>query len=384
MSDAAFSELAKKFSDGGTNALLDTLAARFRAEKKHHQLFDVLLMRERARLGLPSVLSSSIDELPEPTRSQLEDAYIAVCREVGSLLLAEGKVREAWPYLRPVGDRSLVAQGLANVEPNEENLNPLIEILLHEGVDVGAGFQLVLDHYGTCNSISTFEGVVLAKPRVDQQAAAERLVRRLHEELLTSLRTHIERQEGKVPTEQPIVQLLADRDWMFEGNNYHIDTTHLASIVRFARVLESPESVRLAYELAEYGRRLSPQFHFAAEEPFAELYVSHVLFFAAQLGDRVDEAVQYFRERAEKIDPLAEGTAAAETYISLLARLRRFPEAIEAAATLIPPGTQTSGFAPTMMELSRENGDYSRLLQVCQERDDVVGYAAGLIEQSKR
>ena len=41
------------------------------------------------------------------------------------------RVREAWPYLRPLGDRALVADGLASIEPDEENLQPMIEILLH-------------------------------------------------------------------------------------------------------------------------------------------------------------------------------------------------------------------------------------------------------------
>ena len=34
------------------------------------------------------------------------------------------------------------------------NIDELVEVLLQEGVDVERGFQIVLDSYGTCNSIT--------------------------------------------------------------------------------------------------------------------------------------------------------------------------------------------------------------------------------------
>jgi hypothetical protein len=287
-------------------------------------------------------------------------------------------VREAWPYLRPLGDRPLVADQLASIEPNEENLQALIEILLHEGVDVGRGYQLVLDHYGTCNAISAFEGVVMARSRAEQREAAARLVRRLHSELLANIRADIEQREETPLTETSIRQILARRDG-FPGETYHIDITHLASTLRYARLLEEKESIQLALDLAEYGRRLSPQFRSAGEEPFADAYCGEVLFFASQLGEQVDEALEYFRDRARSVDAYHQGTLAAEVYVVLLARLGRHTDAINAATKLIPPGTHTTGFAPTLMELCRIAGDYSQLLKTCQEQGDVVGYAAGLL-----
>ena len=67
-------------------------------------------------------------------------------------------------------------------------------------------------------------------------------------------------------------------------------------MVRFARLLESPELLKLAHDLTEYGRRLGEEFQFKGEPPFAEPYASHGLFFDAQLGRRVDEALAYFRD----------------------------------------------------------------------------------------
>ena len=52
--------------------------------------------------------------------------------------------------------------------------------------------------------------------------------------------------------------------------------------------------------------------------------------------------------KAEQASPEQEGTAAAETYIVLLVRLRRFADALAAHEKLIPPTVRTSGFAPNL------------------------------------
>jgi hypothetical protein len=382
MAEEVFQKLDAELTQGGSEHLLTLLADQFRAEQKYHELFDILLMRERLRLQLPPT-TTSIDELPEPARSQLENAYLNICREVGDLLLSQQNVREAWPYLRPLGDRTFVAARLAAIEPNEDNLQALVEILLHEGVDVSRGYQLVLDHYGTCNAISAFEGLIMTKSKADRQDAAEKLIRQIHEELSVNLRADFEQREGTPPQESTLRELLAKRPGQV-GDSYHIDTSHLASAVRYARMLERPECIRFALDLAEYGKALSPQFQFADQEPFVDAYAMHARFFAAQLGESVDDALETFRQRAEQVDAYREGTLAAEVYVVLLTRLGRHAEAIAAAAKMLPPGTHTTGFAPTLMELCQQSGDYTQLLQVCRDRDDQVGYAAALLAQNYR
>jgi hypothetical protein len=312
----------------------------------------------------------------------VDDAYLDACRQVGTMLLDEGKLREAWMYLRPVGDKTLVAKALERTEPSEDNLQDLIEIGLHEGVAPALGYALVLKNYGTCNAITTFEGALAGRARPDQQAAAALLLEHLHGELLANVRSDIARREGREPDASTLAELVADRDWLFADHNYHIDTTHLAATIRFARVIEDQRLLGLAHDLTEYGRRLSQQFQFAGDEPFAEVYPSHALFFAAQLGRQVDEAIACFREKARSLPIDQHGTAAAEVYIGLLARLGRHGEAIDATIELIPPGVRTSGFAPGLLELARAGGDYERLLGVCRQRGDLVSYTAGLVARA--
>ncbi len=339
-------------------------------------------MQTRRRLGLPIILTTPLEELEEPLRGEVETAYLAACREAGWLLWHSGEYRQAWMYLRPVGDQSSVATALENVEPTEENRNDLIEIALREGVAPAIGLKWVIQHYGTCNAITAYDTEAPRFRRSQQRAAAAVMVRRLHDELMANIRAAIARQEGQEPTENTIPDLLRDRDWLFGEMSYHIDASHLASVVRIARIVEDEPSLRLAWELTDYGRRLAGTFQFAGDEPFAEVYPSHRFFFGSQLGMQIDEAIAYFRERAERANIEEEGTAAAEVYIVLLVRLQRFAEALTAHLKLIPQDVRTTGFAPSLLEIGRMAEDYDQLMKICRGRGDVLGFAAGLIAKN--
>jgi hypothetical protein len=95
----------------------------------------------------------------------------------------------------------------------------------------------------------------------------------------------------------------------------------------------------------------------------------------------VEEALGFFHNRACEVDAYHQGTLACETYVVLLSRLGRHAEAMANAMQYFPPGTHTTGFAPTMIELCRAAGDYSKLLDHCRDRGDLVGYAAGLLAE---
>jgi hypothetical protein len=205
------------------------------------------------------------------------------------------------------------------------------------------------------------------------------LVERVHRDLSANVRADIARQEAAEPAPSTLAELVAHRDWLFGQYSYHLDTTHLASTVRYARVLSDPAALRLAYDLTAYGRRLHEQFQYRGEAPFEEIHASHELYFGALLGQNVPAAVEYFRQQAES-QPAAEvGPLPAEVYVDLLARLGRFEEAAAASARLLTPEIRTTGFAPSLLELSERGGSYETLLKATRERGDLVGFAAGLI-----
>jgi hypothetical protein len=374
---STFDSLQAALKSGGVESAFDNLAEHLRGEQKFHEMFDVRLMQARRKVGLPVITSQGLDDLAEPLRTRMEEAYLAACREIGGLLLAAGRLREAWMYLRPLGDKPLVAAALEKL-PSEGHYEEIIEIALHEGVAPALGFRLVLAHYGICNAISLFDAEMPQKPRHERQQVAALLVEHLHRDLMSSLKAEITREQGIAPQEPTIAGLVADREWLFANDNYHVDTTHLSSVVRFALVIDDAEALRKALDLTEYGRRLNVSYQFRGEEPFADTYPTTALFLGALLGQNVEEALAFFQERATTLSCDTAGTAPAEVYIGLLSRLKRNSEALDAAASLLPPGVRTSGFAPSLLELAALAGRYDRLMDVCRERGDLVGYMAGL------
>ncbi|MGE3776967.1 MAG: hypothetical protein AB7F89_07280 [Pirellulaceae bacterium] len=365
----------------GVDAILARLTDQLRQEHKYHELFEVLKIQVRRRLQLPLLSGDASDNLDEARRHQLEEGLLSACREVGMLLIGQGKIREAWMYLRPVGERAEAARALATIKATDENTDELVEVCLHEGVDIGRGFQLVLDKFGTCNAITTYESSIARQSRSDQQAAAEQLVRHVHGELLRSVTADIARQENATPAETTLRELVADRDWLFGEYSYHIDTTHLASTVRIARVVDAPDVLVLARDMTEYGRRLAQQFQYKGEEPFADIYPSHALFFDAVLGHDVTAALRYFGQKAETLDAAEHGSLPVETYVQLLDRVGQYTQAMDVLMRFADQEQRPRQVVPLLMDLAGKQGDYTSVAEFCRRHHDLLGFGSALAHQ---
>ena len=379
-----FSYLEQELERGGVDAVLQKLDEELRRKKEYHELFEVLKMKVRRRLSLPLFYRDDGDDLEDEQRKALEDGLIDACRTVGMALFAMGKIREGWMYLRPVGDNAAVTRQLAHVPINDENRDEMVEVALHEGIDIELGYQLVLDHYGTCNAITTYQNFAHGRNRTEMQRPCGQLVRHVHAELLESVCSDIQRQEGKSPAEATLLEMLEGRDSLFGEYSYHIDASHLSSTVQASRCLDDPELLRLAIDLTEYGKRLDKQFQYPGEEPFVETYPHHQLYFRALLGEDVDTAIEHFRGRAQNIDAYQQGSIAVETYIELLARLGRGTEAINATIELIPSNVHTTGLAPDLLELAKDAEVYEPVLNHYRQRDNLLGYATALMQSAEQ
>lgn len=379
-----FEDLENALEQGGTQGVLDQLAGQLEQEAKYHEIFEVRKMQLRNRLGLPLLYSDSGDELAEQQRIKLEDGLIDACREVGTALMERGQLREGWMYLRPVGDKIAARELLEKTEVSEENMDEFVEIALHEGVSAARGYKLVLDNYGTCNSITMFESLGQQLPLEDRQQLADLLLKQVHGELTGTVKADITQQRGQEPEGDSLQQLVDGREWLFGEHSYHIDTTHLASTVRFARCLADPAALKMALDLTFYGRQLSEQFQYDGDEPFVDIYPSHALFFQALLGENLEEALAYFAERAENVSADEFGTGAIEIYVDLLARVGQFQQAVETSSRLIPPGTHVAGHAPSLVELCELAENYDSLLALSREQGDLLGFATGLLKAGTR
>ena len=351
---------------------------------EYHRLFDLRLIQERRRLGLPLDRRTPIDDVEEPLRSQLETGYLAACREVGQLLLEAGRLREAWMYLRPAGDKLSIRKHLARVVPDEEHSDELIELALYEAVDPERGYAWLLGRNGTCSAITTLDGMSAQLGAEDLKACAAVLVRHIYAELRGNMRGHLNRMTNQPPPNLSIHELLAQHPELMAGGNYHLDTSHLASAMRYARLLTEPSLVAKAAELAEYGTYLPTDMQYPGEAPFEELYKSHGLLLDATLGRNVDAAIDYFGRRARESKDDAQSTTAVETYLILLTRVGRTGEALSQYAALVPAGRELSTHAPTLLELAQQSGDWGSYEQICRDRNDALGFAAGLAAKGSK
>lgn len=364
----------------GADAALDWLIEHYRHRGDYPELFEALKLRLRHRLGLPPMpVEGEAERLDRQTDLELEQGLLDACREVGGRLLTEGRLEEGWMYMRAVADKEAAAAAIADVPVTAENLDAMLALLVHEGLDCRRGTEISLQQRGVCNTITMLDSVVAMRARVDQQAAVSALVRRVHTELLESVVADITRREGSPPQQETLEEILAARpDWL-AGGGYHMDTTHIASTVRFARVLDDADDLRLALDIASYGRQLHSQYQYPGEEPFEPLYPMSIALFRVLLGQRVDAGLNLFLQKAEDVDAAQHGPVAVETYVDLLSRIGRHREALKVLLRKMPEGMRPLGIAPSVLELSRLAGDYSPMLEQCDRLDDALGFAAAAV-----
>lgn len=393
MNAKIFEQLQKLHLESGPLATAKRLVDEMRQQKRYPELFEALKMYHRVELGLPAVQTdptgngSNTNLLGDPVQDQLDKRLIESCKEVGIALLRQGALQEGWMYMRAVGDREAAAEALEGVDATQENLDMLLALLVQEGVDVQRGTRLSLSMRGTCNTITMMDSVIAMRGRADQQAAVGVLVEHVHQELLESVRADLQRRENWTADhpdarELSLEKLLASRPGLLKDGTYHLDTTHLASTIRFARILDDEKSLRLALDIAQYGRQLHAQYQYPSDEPFADLYPMSIALFKALLGEQLEGAVRMFLQKAESLDPQEHGTVAIETYADLLTRIGRPGEAMQFLIKRMPRGMRPYGIAPSLIELAELSGEYQAMMTHARERLDDVGFAAALLQQA--
>lgn len=375
MTANGFEKLESTLRGEGPQAGLDLLAQQFLDQKNYRGWFEVRLLRRRHELGLPLIQEGSLEDIPAGQRRDYEATFIEAARETGNLFLADGNIPAAWPYFRAVGDTGPVAAAIENVEAGE-GIEPVIEIAFLEGVHPAKGFQLLLAHYGTCRAISSFEQYPARQGRDD---CARLLVQTIHGELVARLKAAILEVEGQAPETGSLTELLAGRDWLFGEYSYYVDTSHVMSVIRFSAELDDPETLRLAVELTDYGRRLSSNFQYKGDPPFENIAVDYGVYLRALLGEDPDGAVAHFRRKVEESDPEQIGTAPAQVLVGLLAHLGRYAEAIDVSLERLGSADPARLACPSVYALCQMAGDFERLQEVAREREDLLTFAAGAL-----
>ncbi|MDA1316348.1 MAG: hypothetical protein O2968_23790 [Acidobacteria bacterium] len=376
--ETPFQEVEKLLAERKPAAAFDYLIERYRAEEKYALLFEARLMKKRHELGLPLIPTVPLDGLDPEVQRSYDDGSVEAAREVGELFLAQGNIGRAWPYFRAVGDAGPVREAIEKMPPEAE-LDDVIQVAFNERVHPKKGFELILQNHGICRAITCFGQYPSTEGRDE---SARLLVGTLHGEVVASMKRVIERQEGATPETNSIPELIEGRDWLFEGNSYYVDTSHVGSCIQFGPELQDEETLRLLIELTEYGKHLAEMFQYHGEPPFENIYEDYGIYLRCVVGDDTDAGVVHFRTKLENYHPDDIGSAPAQVLVKLLVRLRRFDEAIEAFDRFLTDADPNYLSCPNRIQLCQMGRCFDELRRMAEERGDLLTFAAARLQEN--
>jgi hypothetical protein len=347
-------------------------------KEDYHALFDALLLQARLKLGLPALLSQSGEELTPDQKTAYENEVRSAARTVGQLFLDAKNIVSAWPYFRMIGEPAPVAAALDAYEATDDDevFPAILDISIQEGAHPDRGFALLLKRFGICNAITTL-GQSFPYSGAIRQKAITRLVDSLYGDLRERLAVHVKELEGTAPPETAgIAEILHGRDQLLSEDGYHIDISHLASVIQFALELPPGDTSRKVMELCQYGVLLSPRLQPSSDAPFEGGYADYAAYYRTLNGIDVDEGLARFRLKAESVADAKEETAPAEVFVHLLAQLGRQQEALAAFSRYLAQAEPRRLACPSPQELARRSGDYPSLAELSLRRGDAVTYLA--------
>ncbi len=380
MEPAVFEDLERTLTQEGPEQAIDRLCQTLRDSKEYDKLFYALLLKKRHELGVSPVPTEAADALPSEVHAPYEEAIRQAAREIGRLYLEENQIPRAWIYFRMIGEPQPVVEALEHFQPGEdEDSQQVIEIAFHQGVLPEKGFDWILQRYGICSAITMVSGMEFPQPSV-REYCIRALVRALYAQLQERLCEEVRGREGSLAGEHPSVrQLIAGRDWLFADDYYHVDISHLSSVVQMCVYLPPCEELDLARQLCEYGAHVSTRFQYRSDPPFEDPYRDYGFYLGVLAGDQVEEGLAHFRAKVEKADPETIGTYPAEMFVNLLLKANRPREALAVARQYLATASNPQPTCPTIAELCRRNNDYLTLAQVAREQGDPVHFMAGLL-----
>lgn len=374
---AAFDRLRAALADGPL-AAIDALAGELRAAGDFNNLFYARLMRKRVELGLPPFPTGSSADVPPEAHEAYEDAIRRAGREVGALYLERGDIPKAWVFYRMLGEPEPVKLALRGYDPPPDaDTYPVVEVAWQHAVFPEKGFDLVLDRHGVCSAITMVHSSDLGQNTAVRDYCVRRLVRALHEQLLERLRNDLT-SRGTPADGLSITDVVTRHPELFADDVYHVDTSHLSSVVQMALQLPKCEEVGLARELCRYGEKLSPGLKGDNDPPFDDTYADYGVYLDVISGADVDGGLAHFRAKAAR--GAADGYQfPAEVLVNLLLKADRLPDALAAAKQYLASEDGRQLSCPGVTELARRAGDYQTAAEVARANTDPVNFLASLI-----
>ena len=235
-----------------------------------------------------------------------------------------------------LGEPEPIKQALAKYDPGpDDDTYPIVEVAWQQGVLPEKGFDVILDRHGVCSAITMVHSADLTQNPALREYCVRRLVRALSEQLVERLRNDL-RSHGLDASGTTVPELL--RDELFGEDLYHIDVSHLSSVVQMAMQLPPGPELDLARGLCAYGVRLSPGLRGDNDPPFEGTYADYQVYLDVLAGADAEAGLDHFRAKTERF--AAEGYQfPAEVLVNLLLRVDRLPEALEVARKYLSGAT---------------------------------------------
>ncbi len=367
----------------------ERLLARLREPRFLPYLFEYLNMQGRRELGFHMQVDPRARSGAAEPAAQDEEYFVSACRLVGDEFVTAGDPAAAWPYYRAAGLADRMREAIEGFRyagtPGDlvarQRLDGIIQVAFTEGGHPIRGYELILEHRGTCDGITAFERQFSHAHEIREQCGLL-LVRQMMRDLRAGIRRAIELEEGRPPVDdprEPLERLLEGRPWLFKRGRPHVDDSHLQSVIRIASTLETPEALESAIELCHYGTHLGPADQRVEQPPFQDFYRDYRIFLGALLGRDADAAAELFGRKAEEAGAGRDGSwFAAQILVLLLFRLRRYREAVAAYLRFLG-GARQIKVAPSLIRLCELAGDPQSLVEFARRRQDLVQLCAAHI-----
>ncbi|OWK34682.1 hypothetical protein [Fimbriiglobus ruber] len=376
---AIYDRLRASLETSGPLVAVDRLCDELRKAEDFQNLFYARLMRKRIELGLSPFPTGPSTELPPETHEAYENTIREAGREIGHIYLERRDIPKAWVFFRMLGEPGPVKEALAKYQPGpDDDAYPVVEVAWQHAVLPEKGFDIILDRHGVCSAITMVHSADLSQNPAVREYCVKRLVRALHEQLLERLRGDLEARGTPAATDATIPQILAVHPDICADDAYHIDVSHLSSVVQLAIQLSRCPELELARDLCEYGVKLSPGLRGNNDPPFEDTYVDYLKFLDVLTGRDVEGGLAHFRDKLPKA--AEEGYQfPAEVMVNLLLKADRLREALQVAREYLPNADERQMSCPGVTELARRAGDFDALADAARTKADPVNYLAGLI-----
>ena len=380
MSDAIpFDSIKSVFDAQGSAAGLDALLQHVGETGSPHAVFRMKLLKKRSEMGLPLINPGDLSDYPETLRKAYEAFVEESCRETGAEYLKQGRLTDAWRYLRTINDRSALREALEKLNPADAS-DEVLNIALDENVHPQRGFEIVLQRDGLCRTITLFEQARAAELSVKRHAAGL-LAERLYIDLVTAISKQIFERFGEIPPETDLVELIRHRPWLFEKAATHADPSHISAVSRIGLLAEEQPALIMTLSINEYGRKLDKRHGAATEAPFEDGYDDHVMYARALLGENTEAAIDHFTAKLVSYQTSGVDATPVEWVISLVWRTGGKKRALELwlqyLSEQLPeaPGV----YIPSFYEMCLAAKEYGILAEMARKQGDVSAWAAACV-----